>query len=148
MRVVDVGDVGAAGLLGGFECDAAPAFDAFGGGEGEMFFCAAGEDGRDACGAEFGGLLDAPLEVIELEDGEQQMDGESGVGLEFFVEREDDFAVGDGSNFGAMEEAVGDDVEDLAGLGAEHAGEMRGLIAGERCSGFSAMCRRSSGGES
>jgi len=32
---------------------------------------AAGEDGRDAGDAEFCGLLDGPLEAVELEDGEQ-----------------------------------------------------------------------------
>ena len=126
-----VGDVGAAGLLGGFEGDAAPAFGAFGSGEGEMLLGAAGEDGRDAGDAEFGGFLDGPLEVIELEDGEQEVDGQGGVGFEFFVEDEGDFGVGDGGDFGAVEEAVGDDVEDLAGLGAEDAGEVGGLLAGE-----------------
>ena len=34
-------------------------------------------------------------------------------------------------DLGAVEEAVGDDVVDLAGLGAEDAGEVEGLIAGE-----------------
>ena len=46
--VGDLGDVGAAGLLCGFEGDAAPAFDPFGGGEGEVLLGAAGEDGGDA----------------------------------------------------------------------------------------------------
>ncbi len=46
--VGDFGDVGAAGLLGGFEGDAAPAVGTLEGGLGEMFFGAAGEDGRDA----------------------------------------------------------------------------------------------------
>ena len=119
-------------------------------GEGEVLLGAAGEDGRDAGDAELGGLLDGPLEVIELEDGEQQMDGEGCVGFEFFVEGEGDFGVGYGGDLGAVEEAVGDDVEDLAGLGAEDAGEMRGLLAGEGGVGGVAglretRCRRSSG---
>ena len=46
--VGDLGDGGAAGLLAGFEGDAAPAFYSFSGGLGEMFFGAAGEDGSDA----------------------------------------------------------------------------------------------------
>ncbi len=96
-----------------------------------MFFGAAGEDGSDAGDAEFGGLLDGPLEVVELEDGEQQMEWEGGVGFEFFVKGEEDFVVGDAGDFGAVEEAVGDDVEDLAGFGAEDAGEVGGLVAGE-----------------
>ena len=92
-----------------------------------MFFRAAGEDGGDTGDAELGGLLDGPLEVIELEDGEQEVDGEGGVGRELFVEGEGDFGVllrargADGGDFGAMEEAVGDDVEYLARLGAESA---------------------------
>ena len=88
--VGDLGNGGAAGLLGGFVGDAAPAFYAFGGGEGEMFFGASGEDGGDPGDAEFGGFFDAPLEVIELEDGEQQVEREGGVGLELFVEEEVD----------------------------------------------------------
>jgi len=89
--VEDFGDVGAAGLLGGLEGDAAPAFSPLGGGEGEVLLGAAGEDGRDAGDAEFGGLLDGPLEAVELEDGEQKVDGEGGVGLQLFVEGEEDF---------------------------------------------------------
>jgi hypothetical protein len=71
------------------------------------------------------------------------MEGKGGVGLEFFVEGEVDarfFAVGagvDGGDFGAVEEAVGYDVEDLAGLGAEDAGEVDGLVAGESGGGGS-----------
>ena len=63
-------------MLGGFERDAAPAIDSLGGGEGEVFFGAAGEDGGDAIDAKLGGFFDGPLEVIELEDGEQEVDGE------------------------------------------------------------------------
>ena len=107
-----------------------------------MLLGAAGEDGRDAGDAEFGGLLDGPLEVVELEDGEQEMDGQRGVGFEFFVEGEEDFLVGDGGDLGAVEEAVGDDVEDLAGLGAQDAGEVGGLLAGERGVGGVAGCGR------
>ena len=91
--VGDLGDGGAAGLLGGFEGDAAPAFGAFGGGEGEVFFGAAGEDGGDACDAELGGFFDGPLHVIELEDGEEEVEGEGGVGFEFFVEGEEDIVL-------------------------------------------------------
>ena len=63
------------------------------------------------------------------------MDGECGVGFEFFVEGEDDLAIGDGNDLGTVEKTVGDDVEDLAGLGSEDASEMHGLIAGERGGG-------------
>jgi hypothetical protein len=131
----DLGDVGAAGLLGGFEGDATPAFDAFGGGLGEVFFGAAGEDGGDAGDAEFGGLLDGPLHVVELEDGQEEMEGKGGVGFELFVEGEEDLGFGDAGDFSAVEEAVGDDVVDLAGFGTEDAGEVDGLVAGEGCGG-------------
>ncbi len=54
------------------------------------------------------------------------------VAFEFFVQDEVDAASGgDGGDLGAVEEACGDDVEDLAGLGAEHAGEVGGLVAGQ-----------------
>jgi hypothetical protein len=59
------------------------------------------------------------------------MDGEGRVGLEFLVQGEEDFVIGYGDDFGAVEEAVGDDIEDLAGLGAEDAGEVVGLLADE-----------------
>lgn len=119
--VGDFWDVGAAGLLGGFESDATPAVYSLRGGEGEMLFGAPGDDGRDARDSELGSFFDGPLEVIELEDGEQEMDGEGGVSFQFFVQDEGHFAVGDGGDFGAVEEPVGDDVVDLAGLGAEGA---------------------------
>ncbi len=60
------------------------------------------------------------------------MKRKGGVGGELFVEGEVDLVFGDAGDFGAMEEAVGDDVVDLAGLGAEDAGEVVGLVAGER----------------
>ena len=114
-----------------------------------MLLGAAGEDGRDAGDAEFGGFFDGPLEAVELEDGEQEVDGEGRVGREFFVEGEEDFGVliggacgADRSDFGAVKEAVGYDVEDLAGLGAQDAGEMGRLLAGECGVGGMAGLRR------
>ena len=67
--------------------------------------------------------------MIELEDGEEEMEGEGGVGGELFVEGEVDLFFGDSGDFGAMEEAVGDDVVDLAGFGAKDACEMDRLVA-------------------
>lgn len=102
-----------------------------------MLFGAPGEDRGDAGYAQFGGLFDGPFEVIELEDGKQQVDGERGLRFEFFVQGEPDFGVliaACGANFGdfgAMEEAVGDQIEDLAGLGAEDTGQVVGLLANE-----------------
>jgi len=130
-----LGDVGAAGLLGGFEGDATPAFGSLERSLGEVFFGAAGEDGRDAGDAEFGGLLDGPLHVIELEDGEEEMEGKGGVGGELFVEEEVDFLLAYARDFGSVKEAVRDDVVDLAGRGSKDAGEMDGLVAGERGGG-------------
>ena len=72
--VGDLGDGGAAGLLGGFEGYAAPALGSLGGGLGEVLLGTAAEDGGDAGDAQLGGLLDGPLHVVELEDGEQEMD--------------------------------------------------------------------------
>ena len=66
------------------------------------------------------------------------MEGEGGVGFELFVEGEEDFGFGDGGDLGTVKEAVGDDVEDLAGLGAEDAGEVEGLVAGEGCGSWGA----------
>ncbi len=111
--------------------DAAPAIDSFSGGLGEVLLSAAGEDGGDAADAEFGGLFDGPLEVIELEDGEQEVQGEVGFGFELFVEGEDDADGRDGGDLGAMEEAAGNEIVNLAGLGAEDAGEVCSLVAGE-----------------
>src|ERR1700733_13769498 len=63
------------------------------------------------------------------------MEREGGVGFELFVEGEENFGLGDAEDLGAVEEAVGDDVVDLAGFGAEDAGEGSGLVAGEGCGG-------------
>jgi hypothetical protein len=130
-RVGDFRYVGAAGLLGGFEDDATPAFGSFEGCVAEMLFGAAGEDGSDATDAEFGGLFDGPLHGIELEDAEEEMEGKSGAGFELFVEGEVDFLFAYVGDLGAVEEAVGDDVVDLAGGGAEDACEVSSLVAGE-----------------
>ena len=73
--------------------------------------------------------------MIELEDGEEEMEGKSCVGLKLFVELEVNLVFVDFGDFGAMEEAVGDNVVDLAGNGAEDSGEVGGLVAGEGCGG-------------
>ena len=129
--IEDLRNRGAAGLFGGFEGDAAPAVNSFSGGEGEVLFGTASEDRGDALGAELGGFFDGPLEVIELEDGEQEVDRKGSVGFEFLVQGEGDAVGGDGGDFGAVEEAAGDEVVDLTGLGTEDASKVGGLIAGE-----------------
>ena len=82
-----------------------------------------------------GGLFDGPLEAVELEDSEEKVDGEGCVGFEFFVEDEEDFGFlliergtsvlrrGGGSRW-LQRRRVGR-------AGAEDAGEMFGLLAGE-----------------
>ena len=100
-----------------------------------MFFCATGEDGGDLCYTEFGGFFDGPLHVIELEYGEQEVKRKSGIGLEFFVKDEENFGFADTGYLGAVKEAAGYDVEDLAGFGTEDAGEVGGLISGEGSGG-------------
>jgi hypothetical protein len=63
------------------------------------------------------------------------------------VEGEEDFGVllvaagADFGDFGAMKEAVGYDVEELAGLGAQDAGEVDGLLASEAGVGGMAVGR-------
>jgi len=129
--IVDGGKVGAARLLRGFECDATPTLGTLHGRLREMFFSAACEYGCDALHAELGGLLDGPLVAIEFEDGEQEMEGESGVSPHLFMQQKNNFRIGHGDDFGAVEVSAGDDVKDLAGLGAEDAREVLRLRAGE-----------------
>jgi len=100
-----------------------------------MFFGASCEHGCDARDAEFGGLLDGPFVAIEFEDGEQEMEGESGVSQHLFMQQKNNFRIGHGDDFGAVKVPAGYDVKDLAGLGAEDAREMLRLRAGERSVG-------------
>ncbi len=123
----------AAGLLGGFEGDATPTVGSLGGCLSQMLFGTAGEDGGDAVDPELGGFFDGPLEVIELEDGEQEMKRKGGVSFELFVKGEGDAVRGDGGDLSTVEKATGNEVEDLAWFRTENTGEMSGLIAGEGC---------------
>jgi hypothetical protein len=75
--------------------------------------------------------------VIELEYGEEQVQGKSGVRLQLFVKGEEDVVLRDTGDFSAMEEAPCDDVEDLAWFRAEDAGEVDGLVSGEGGSDWS-----------
>ena len=52
------------------------------------------------------------------------------------MEGEVDLVFGDAGDLGAVEKAVGDDVVDLAGSGAEDPGEVGGLVAGEGGGGW------------
>src|ERR1700721_1947665 len=59
------------------------------------------------------------------------MEGKGGVGFKLFVKEEVYAGFVYGDDLGAVEEAASDDVEDLAGFGAEDADEMGGLVASE-----------------
>lgn len=63
------------------------------------------------------------------------------------MEEEGYFGFGDGGDFGTVEEAVGDKIEGLAGLGAKDSGEVGGLVAGEGCVGGVAGGRREGVGD-
>jgi len=85
-RVVDGRNIRAARLLRGFDGDAAPAFDTLSGRLREMLFSAAREHGRDAGNAKLGRFLDCPLETVELEDGEEEMEGQGRFGRHFLMQ--------------------------------------------------------------
>ena len=59
------------------------------------------------------------------------MEGQGRVRLEFLVEFEVDAVVRHCGDFGAVQEASRHDVEDLAGFGAQDAGEVQRLLTGE-----------------
>jgi hypothetical protein len=69
--------------------------------------------------------------VIEFEDGQEKVEGKGRIGFELFMESEEDLSFTHTGDLGSVEEASGDYVEDLAGLGAEDASEVGGLVAGE-----------------
>ena len=119
-------------LLRRFDSDATPAFGARSGCLSEMLLAAARDDGNDARGSELGDFLDGPLHAIEFEDGEQESDGERGIGFDFGDEVEADRVAGDAGDDAMPDVAAGDDIEFHAGFGAEDADEVGGLIAGER----------------
>ena len=75
--------------------------------------------------------------MVELEHSEQQMHRKRCICLEFFVQSEDDFGLADGDDLGTMQKSIRDNVEDLSGLGAQYAREMRCLVANERGCGCS-----------
>ena len=75
--------------------------------------------------------------MVELENSQQQVKRKGGVGLQLFVQNEVDFIFRDAGDLGAVEEASGDDVEYLAGLGAQDAREVDGLISCESGGGIS-----------
>ena len=121
-----------AGLLAAFVGDLTPAVDALQGRRSKALFGTFGIDGDKARDTEFRRLFDEPLEAIELD--------ERGVERDFELRRRIWEGFNDGKcdvarrNFGDFGEVgvvgVGDFVA-LAGLGAEHAGEMAGVVTGK-----------------
>jgi hypothetical protein len=101
-----------------------------------MLLGAAGEDGRDAFYTQFRGFLDGPFEVIEFEDGDEEMEREGGIRFKFFMKSEGDFLDRDGCYLGPVEETACDDIVDLACFGAEDVSKVVGLVAGKGCGGW------------
>jgi hypothetical protein len=58
--------------------------------------------------------------VVELEDGQIEVERQRAVGFKLLMQDEVDSLLRDARDFGPMQEAGGDDIEDLARLGAEH----------------------------
>ncbi len=132
----DLREIAAAGLLGGFKAEAAPALDAFAGCLGQMFFRPLCQNGHDAARAKLDRFLDGPLHAVEFEDAEEQCDGERGCGFKLLEEREADAVAVDGCDAGEPCAAAGDNVKLHAGLGAQHAAEVLRLIAVQCGRGF------------
>ena len=96
-----------------------------------MFFGAARKDRCDARGAKLGELFEPPLVVIELDDGQQKVNGERGFGLQLLAESEGYLPFADVDDCGTAEKSIGYDVENLSRFGSEDAGEVQRLVAGE-----------------
>jgi hypothetical protein len=100
-----------------------------------MSFRPFGENGHDSAAAELHCFLDGPLHTIEFEDAQQQSDGKRRRDFQLVKQCEVDAVAIDGCDAGEPGAAAGDHVKLHAWLGAEHAAEMLGLIAAQRCSG-------------
>ncbi len=122
----------AARLLAALAGDALPAFAAFDGGFEEALIGAGGIDGEDAVDAEFGGLLDHPFEAVEFDEGGAEGDDDGrGDGGEGFEDAEVNAIAAGFEDLGEEGVLVIGDFEALAGLDAEDAGEMAGILAAE-----------------
>src|ERR1039457_2269935 len=109
-----------------------PALDPFAGGFQESLLAARGVYGNDGRNAQFGGFLDQPLETIELDEGgvERQAHGRRRR-VQRFDDAEDHAFLFHGGDLGQIDaSAVGDFVL-LSGFGAQHAGEMAGILAAQ-----------------
>ena len=70
-----------------------------------------------------------PFEVVELENGEVEVERQGVVGFELLVQNEINAILRGGGDLGPVEKASGDHVEDLAGLRSQHPGKVQGLLA-------------------
>src|ERR1017187_2497748 len=130
LRFTDFRRTQPARLLAAFVRDAPPALDPFAGGFQESLLAARGVYGNDGRNAQFGGFLDQPLETIELDEGgvERQAHGRRRR-VQRFDDAEDHAFLFHGGDLGQIDaSAVGDFVL-LSGFGAQHAGEMAGILA-------------------
>ena len=112
--------------------DLTPPVDALHGRRGEALFGPLGIDRDEARDTEFGGLFDKPLEAIELD--ERGIEREFGLGRrrrKRLDNRKCDMASRDFGDFGEVGAVSVGDLVALTGLGAENAGEMAGVVAGE-----------------
>lgn len=131
---VEFGEREAPGLLTGFVEDLAPALHAFERGLFESFVGAEGVDWGDAGDAEFGGLLEDPLEVVVLdESGEEMKDGRRGDGLDGIEEIKVDGVFGEVDDFGKPDGSEVGDFVALAAVGAEDFAEVLGGVAAQGC---------------
>src|ERR1022692_4116791 len=130
LRFADIRRTQPARLLAAFVRDAPPALDPFAGGFQKSLLAARGVYGNDGRNAQFGGFLDQPLETIELDEGgvERQAHGRRRR-VQRFDDAEDHAFLFHGGDLGQIDaSAVGDFVL-LSGFGAQHAGEMAGILA-------------------
>ena len=122
----------APGLLAALARDFSPTLSALGGGGGQAFFSARGTHGNNAGDAELGGFLDQPLEAVELDERGEQSDGWlGGFGGEGLEDAERDTLRTDVGDFREISTVVVGKLVALAGLGAQDAREVPGIVAGQ-----------------
>ena len=101
-----------------------------------MLLRATCENRSDARDSELSRFFDGPLEAIEFEDGEEQMEGKGGLNQHLFMQQKNNLFRLYGDDGGTMKVPSCDHIEDLTGLRAEHECEVPGLRASERCMRF------------
>jgi hypothetical protein len=84
---------------------------------------------RNHSHAQFCGLLDGPLHVIELVDRKHQRNGQRGIGLKFGDQVEAHLAVGNGGDLRVVHVASRHHIRIHARLSAQHAHHVFGLRA-------------------